>query len=83
MATSIQTLKKDRSLSASVAAIIIFIVSATGYLDKTLRLIPNSITAGIMAGILFQFGLNLFKATDAMLYKDLGVVVWRYLRCLI
>ncbi len=49
-----------------ISAVVIFIVSATGYLDKILRLIPHGIAAGMMAGILFQFGLDLFKATDTM-----------------
>ncbi len=79
MAALIQMLKEDRSLSASVAAytIIIFIVSATGYLDKILRLIPNGIAAGMMTGILFQFGLDLFKATDTMTF-----IVFSMLACL-
>lgn len=49
-----------------ISAIVIFIVGATGYFDKVLRWIPNSIAAGMMAGILFQFGLALFVATDTM-----------------
>ena len=49
-----------------ISAIAIFIVGATGYFDKILRWIPNGIAAGMMAGILFQFGLELFKATDTM-----------------
>lgn len=49
-----------------ISAIVIFIVGATGYFDKILKWIPNGIAAGMMAGILFQFGLELFKATDSM-----------------
>lgn len=49
-----------------ISAIVIFIVGATGYFDKVLHWIPNSIAAGMMAGILFQFGLALFVATDTM-----------------
>ncbi len=49
-----------------ISATVIFIVGATGYFDKILRWIPNSIAAGMMAGILFQFGLALFVATDTM-----------------
>jgi len=49
-----------------ISAIVIFIVGATGYFDKILRWIPNAIAAGMMAGILFQFGLELFVATDTM-----------------
>ena len=41
-----------------ISAIVIFMVGATGYFDKVLQWIPNSISAGMMAGILFQFGLG-------------------------
>ena len=49
-----------------ISAIVIFMVGATGCFDKVLQWIPNSIAAGMMAGILFQFGLALFVATDTM-----------------
>ncbi|MBA2058764.1 benzoate/H(+) symporter BenE [Psychrobacter cryohalolentis] len=49
-----------------ISAIVIFMVGVTGYFDKVLQWIPNSIAAGMMAGILFQFGLGLFVATDTM-----------------
>ena len=49
-----------------ISAIVIFMVGATGCFDKVLQWIPNSIAAGMMAGILFQFGLGLFVATDTM-----------------
>ena len=48
------------------AAVVIFIIGITGYFDKLLRLIPQSIAAAMMAGILFQFGLGLFVATSSM-----------------
>jgi benzoate membrane transport protein len=47
-------------------AVVIFIIGVTGYFDKLLRFIPQSIAAAMMAGILFQFGLGLFSATDTM-----------------
>ena len=49
-----------------ISAIVIFIIGAMGYFDKILKWIPNGIAAGMMAGILFQFGLELFKATNTM-----------------
>jgi benzoate membrane transport protein len=49
-----------------VSAIVIFLVGVTGSFDKILRWIPNGIAAGMMAGILFQFGLELFVATNTM-----------------
>ncbi len=49
-----------------ISAIVIFLVGATGSFDKILQWIPNGIAAGMMAGILFQFGLELFVATNTM-----------------
>ncbi|GGZ74486.1 benzoate transporter [Ignatzschineria indica] len=36
----------------------------SGYFDKLLRLIPQSLAAGLMAGVLFQFGLRLFQVSE-------------------
>ncbi|WP_367111493.1 benzoate/H(+) symporter BenE [uncultured Psychrobacter sp.] len=59
-----------------ISAIVIFIVGATGSFDKILTWIPNGIAAGMMAGILFQFGLELFIATDTM-----PLIVFSMLAC--
>ncbi len=48
------------------SAIVIFLIGITGYFDKLLRIIPQSIAAAMMAGILFQFGIELFAVTDSM-----------------
>ena len=58
------------------AAIVILIVGMTGYFDKLLKWIPQGIAAGMMAGILFQFGLGLFHATDS-----LPLIVFSMLLC--
>lgn len=65
------TLFPQMSIGEAIAgylfsAIIIFMIGVTGYLDKILKMIPHSIAAGMMAGILFQFGLDLFIAIDTM-----------------
>ncbi|OTG87032.1 benzoate transporter [Acinetobacter sp. ANC 4558] len=65
------TLFPNISLNEAIAAyitsaIVIFLVGITGYFDKLLRWIPQDIAAGMMAGLLFQFGLGLFLATDTM-----------------
>lgn len=65
------TLFPHVSLNEAVAAylttaVVIFIIGITGYFDKLLKWIPQDVAAGMMAGILFQFGLGLFKATDSM-----------------
>ncbi|WP_445405325.1 benzoate/H(+) symporter BenE [Acinetobacter pittii] len=65
------TLFPHVSLNEAVAAyitsaIVIFLIGVTGYFDKLLKWIPQDVAAGMMAGILFQFGLGLFTASDSM-----------------
>lgn len=65
------TLFPSMSLNEAVAgyiisAVAIFLVGISGSFDKLLKLIPKGIAAGMMAGILFQFGIGLFLATDSM-----------------
>ncbi|MDO7468655.1 benzoate/H(+) symporter BenE [Acinetobacter baumannii] len=65
------TLFPNISLNEAVAAyitsaIVIFLIGITGYLDKLLKWIPQDVAAGMMAGILFQFGISLFTASDSM-----------------
>ena len=59
------------SLNEAVAAyitsaVVIFLIGVTGYFDKLLKWIPQDVAAGMMAGILFQFGIGLFTASDSM-----------------
>ena len=65
------TLFPHISLNEAVAAyitsaIVIFLIGVTGYFDKLLKWIPQDVAAGMMAGILFQFGIGLFTASDSM-----------------
>ncbi|HAW6997243.1 benzoate/H(+) symporter BenE [Acinetobacter baumannii] len=65
------TLFPNVSLNEAVAAyitsaIVIFLIGITGYFDKLLKWIPQDVAAGMMAGILFQFGISLFTASDSM-----------------
>ena len=56
------------------SAVIIFFIGITGSFDKLLKWIPQGVAAGMMAGILFQFGVGLFKATDSMPYVVFGML---------
>lgn len=65
------TLFPNVSLNEAVAAyitsaIVIFLIGVTGYFDKLLKWTPQDVAAGMMAGILFQFGIGLFTASDSM-----------------
>lgn len=74
------TLFPNISLNEAVAAyitaaLVILVIGLTGYFDKLLKWIPQSIAAGMMAGILFQFGLGLFTATNSMPLIVFGMVL--------
>lgn len=65
------TLFPNVSLNEAIAAyitsaIVIFLIGITGYFDKLLKWIPQDVAAGMMAGILFQFGIGLFTASNSM-----------------
>jgi benzoate membrane transport protein len=57
------------------AAGIIFVIGVSGTFDKITRRIPAGIAAGMMAGILFQFGVNAFKSATTMPALTFGMVV--------
>lgn len=74
------TLFPHISLNEAVAAyitsaVVIFLIGITGYFDKFLAFIPQAVAAGMMAGILFQFGLGLFTATDRMPIIVFGMLI--------
>ena len=73
------TLFPDLSLNEAIgayitSAVVIFLIGVSGSFDKLLKWIPQGIAAAMMAGILFQFGLNLFKASDAMPWIVFGML---------
>lgn len=52
------------------AAALVIAIGLSGYFEKIVNLIPKGIAAGMMAGILFQFGVQAFRAS-----MDLPAVV--------
>ena len=48
------------------AALIIIVIGVSGWFEKIVNFIPKGIAAGMMAGILFQFGIQAFRATMDM-----------------
>lgn len=46
-----------------MAALILIAIGVTGYFEKILAFIPKGIAAGMMAGILFQFGVQAFRSS--------------------
>jgi benzoate membrane transport protein len=57
------------------AALIILAIGMFGYFDKVMARIPPGIASGMMAGILFQFGLNAFKAVGSLPVLTGGMIV--------
>jgi len=57
------------------AAIIIFIIGVSGTFDTFVRAIPKGIAAGMMAGILFQFGIGAFTAIETTPALAIGMLV--------
>lgn len=56
------------------AAALILLVGLSGGFDWLMRRIPRGICAGMMAGILFQFGAGAFRAVQAMPLPTLCMV---------
>lgn len=56
------------------AAVIIFFIGISGSFDRIMRSIPNGIASGMMAGILFDFGVNAFKSIATMPVLALSMV---------
>jgi len=56
------------------AAVIVIAIGVTGYFEKIVAFIPRGIAAGMMAGILFQFGVQAFRAS-----VDMPIVVFAML----
>lgn len=56
------------------AAAIIFIIGISGTFDVFVRAIPKGIAAGMMAGILFQFGIGAFTAIETTPALAIGML---------
>lgn len=74
------TLFPELSLNEAIgayitAAIIIFIIGVSGTFDAFVRAIPKGIAAGMMAGILFQFGVGAFSAIETTPALAIGMLV--------
>lgn len=53
------------------AAVLILLIGISGYFDKLMALIPRGVAAGMMAGILFQFGTQAFGVV-----KQAPLLMW-------
>jgi len=62
------------------AAAALLLIGLSGSFDRLLRHIPKGLAAGMMAGILFQFGVNTFKSIATLPVLAVGMVV-SYIVC--
>ncbi len=74
------TLFPELSLNEAVgayitAAVMIFIIGVSGTFDAFVRAIPKGIAAGMMAGILFQFGIGAFTAIESTPALAIGMLM--------
>lgn len=74
------TLFPDLSLNEAVgayitAAAIMLVIGLTGSFDALVRFIPKGIAAGMMAGILFQFGAGAFTAIESAPALAIGMLL--------
>lgn len=56
------------------AASILLLIGLSGYFDRLTARIPKGIASGMMAGILFQFGANAFKAMGSLPLLGCGMI---------
>ena len=47
-----------------VSSLLIFVAGITGLFERLMNKIPNEIVSALLAGILFNFGLNIFKTAE-------------------
>jgi benzoate membrane transport protein len=58
-----------------VAALVLFAIGISGAFDWLVRVIPSEIASGMMAGILFQFGVGAFKSVPTAPVIAVGMIV--------
>jgi benzoate membrane transport protein len=76
LVTLFPTITLNQAVGAYItAAVIIFLIGVSGSFDRIMRRIPPGIAAGMMAGILFQFGVNAFKSATTMPTLTFGMVI--------
>ncbi len=76
LVTLFPSLSLNEAVGAYItAAVIIFLIGVTGLFDGLVRRIPKGIAAGMMAGILFQFGLGAFQAIETTPALAVGMVL--------
>jgi len=62
LVTGLATHKASEAVGAYfISSVLIFIVGATGLLEKILSVIPRPVIMAMLGGVLFEFGVNIFR----------------------
>lgn len=79
LAASLPGVSLPEAIGAFVfSAALIFIAGITGIFEKFMNKIPRSLTAAILAGVLFHLGLNIFiamKDQSVLIFSMLGIYI--------
>jgi len=68
MVTSLAGLSVNQAIGAFlVSSLLITLCGVAGWMDKLIRIMPQSVASAMLAGILLQFGLGLFQAMQTQL----------------
>ncbi|MFC6668780.1 benzoate/H(+) symporter BenE family transporter [Marinobacterium aestuariivivens] len=57
------------------AAVIMLLIGITGIFDRVVALIPRGVAAGMMAGILFDFGLGAFRTLESIPFVAFSMIL--------
>jgi len=75
LVTLFPSISVNQAVAAYItAAVIIFAIGVSGWFDRIIKAIPRGIASGMMAGILFQFGLGAFSSAATMPLLAFGMV---------
>lgn len=79
LVTSLEGVSMNEAIGVFLFCSVLITLSAlTGVFDKLMRFIPTSLATAMLAGVLFQFGLNMFSALEDQLLL-VGVMLSTYL----
>jgi benzoate membrane transport protein len=57
-----------------VAGVILLVIGLSGWFDRLMQIIPSGIASGMMAGILFQFGVGAFQSVPKTPLLSLSMI---------
>ncbi|WP_411992189.1 benzoate/H(+) symporter BenE family transporter [Agarivorans sp. DSG3-1] len=75
LVTSLQGLSINEAIGAFLfSSLLITLSGLSGFIDKLIRWIPQSLAAAMLAGVLLQFSLQLFSAVESQLILVVAMI---------